>query len=63
MKFKKVLSVFLVIAMLISVASVSVMADSGYVANYDKDTPIIIVHDDGRKRRTDPAGYYHADRQ
>lgn len=45
MKFKKVLSVFLVIAMLISVASVSAMADSkAYVANYDKDTPIIIVH-------------------
>lgn len=45
MKLKKVLSVFLVIAMLISVASVSVMADNkSYVANYDKDTPIIIVH-------------------
>ena len=67
MKFKKVLSVFLVIAMLISVASVSAMADNGYVANYDKDTPIIIVHgmsqndtyvlDENGEKIPDEAGY------
>ncbi len=67
MKFKKVLSVFLVITMLLSVASVSVMADNGYVANYDKDTPIIIVHgmsqndtyvlDENGEKITDADGY------
>ncbi len=67
MKFKKILSVFLVIAMLISVASVSAMADSGYIADYDRDTPVIIVHgmsqndtyvlDENGERIPDDTGY------
>ena len=44
MKFKKIISIILSLAMVVSIVSVSAMADSGYVADYDKDTPIIIVH-------------------
>lgn len=44
MKFKKTISIILVLAMLVSVASVSAFADSSYVADYDRDTPVVIVH-------------------
>ncbi len=67
MKFKKIISIFLVLAMLISVASVSAMADSSHVAKYDRDTPVIIVHgmsqndtyvlDENGERIPDDTGY------
>ncbi|MBQ8228098.1 MAG: hypothetical protein IJZ88_03700 [Clostridia bacterium] len=67
MKFKKFISIFLVLAMLISVASVSAMADSSHVANYDRDTPVVIVHgmsqndtyvlDENGERIPDEIGY------
>ena len=56
MKIKKLISVLIVAAMLLSVAVVPASAEDGaasgatvitdlsYVADYDKDTPIIIVH-------------------
>ena len=67
MKFKKTISLLLVLAMLISVVSVSAMADNSYVADYDRDTPIIIVHgmsqndtyvlDENGERIPDDTGY------
>ncbi len=46
MKFKKVISIVLAVALVLSTASVFVMAESrsNYVANYDRDTPVVIVH-------------------
>ena len=59
MKTKKIISILIVVAMLLSVAVVPASAEDGatsgsvpgsavtdlsYVADYDKDTPIIIVH-------------------
>lgn len=55
MKTKKAISIVLAIAMLISAmlvpvsaketdATVSVVSDLNYVADYDRDTPVIIVH-------------------
>lgn len=42
MKIKRVISIFLVLVMLFSVTASA--GDSGYVADYDTETPVIIVH-------------------
>lgn len=42
MKIKRVISIFLVLAMLFSVTASA--GGSGYVADYDTETPVIIVH-------------------
>ena len=46
MKTKKILSLLLVFAMLFSMFSMTVSADStqAYVPDYDTETPVIIVH-------------------
>lgn len=56
MKIKKLISILIVVAMLLSVAAIPASAEEGttsgstvtgdlsYVADYDRDTPIIIVH-------------------
>lgn len=41
MKAKRIISLLLVLAMLLSVTA---FADNGYVADYDTDTPVVIVH-------------------
>ncbi len=42
MKLRRTVSIFLVLAMLFSVSAFA--ADTGYVADYDTETPVIIVH-------------------
>lgn len=42
MKFKKVISFILACVMIFSITASA--ADSGYVADYDKETPVIIIH-------------------
>lgn len=42
MKSRRVISLFLALVMLFSITATA--ADSGYVADYDTETPVIIVH-------------------
>ena len=42
MKFKRAISIFLVLAMMLTVTASA--NNSGYVADYDTETPVIIVH-------------------
>lgn len=69
MKMKKVISLLLTSVLLVSVIAVPVNAsENGYVADYDTETPVIIVHgmsqndtyllDENGERATDEEGNY-----
>ena len=70
MKLKKVISIMLAFVMVFSITTTAFAGDSGYVADYDTETPVIIIHgmsqnntyilDENGNRIADETGYVTA---
>ncbi len=70
MKLKKVISIMLTFVMVFSITTTAFAGDSGYIADYDTETPVIIIHgmsqnntyilDENGNRIPDETGYVTA---